>query len=265
VDRSQTGGTLSAVPSETSGVNDETRETLREHWAALLDCAPEAVFAPDCSIVASDTDAVELLSHPDGVTVAGPAAVTSSLRSVLADRPLDVTPASARTVVETALDRASVGEARSVSEVLGPQFVAYCDASTFTPVHDASSPVGAVDPASLEPLREAVPPEEWKRSGVRADDGVPTFAVERDGRPVAATQYRIADGTAGIAVVSRPAYRGEGNATLAVSAATAHALDAGLVPEYRTLEEWSSSVALAERLGFERVGVSLLVRLDETE
>jgi hypothetical protein len=37
------------------------------------------------------------------------------------------------------------------------------------------------------------------------------------------------------------------------------------VPEYRTLAEWSSSVALAERLGFERVGVSLLVKLGGME
>nr|WP_264474975.1 GNAT family N-acetyltransferase [Salinirubrum litoreum] len=153
----------------------------------------------------------------------------------------------------------------AVAEVLGPQFVGYCDDSTFTPVHDEQSPVGLIEPESLTSLRDATPTDEWDRSGVRTDDDGPAFAVERDGQVVAATQYSIAHGTAGIAVVSRPAYRGEGNATRAVSAATAHALDAGLVPEYRTLEEWSSSVALAERLGFERVGVSLLVRLDETE
>jgi RimJ/RimL family protein N-acetyltransferase len=100
---------------------------------------------------------------------------------------------------------------------------------------------------------------------VRTDDDQPTVVVERDGRLVAAAQYAADHGTAGIGVVSHPDHRGEGNATLAVSLATTHALAARLVPEYRTLEEWSSSVALAERLGFERVGRSLLVKLDGVE
>ena len=146
--------------------------------------------------------------------------------------------------------------------MLGPQFVGYCNESTFAPVHAGSTAVEALDSASLTPLRAATPVEEWDRSGVRTDAADPTFAVVRDERPVAAAQYAVGHGTAGIEVVSHPDHRGEGHATLAVSAATAHALDAGLVPEYRTLREWSSSVALAERLGFERVGWSLLVELD---
>lgn len=256
-------GTLSTVCAETAGVNDATRETISEHWAALLDCDPATVFATGQSIVASDTESVGFFSHTSGVTLSAPTSLAESLRSVVAEQPPSPTATGARTTVERALDTTPPTEdSVGVTEVLGPQFVGYCDESTFTPIHDESSAVGVVDPDALTSIRDATPAEEWDRSGVRTDDAVPTFAVERDGRLVAATQYRVAHGTAGIAVVSRPAHRGEGDATLAVSAATAHALDARLVPEYRTLMEWSSSVALAERLGFERVGVSLLVKLD---
>jgi GNAT superfamily N-acetyltransferase len=240
-----------------SGVNDATHETVREHWSALLDCDPATVFAAGSSVVTADAGAVEVLVHPEGAVLAAPAWLADPLRSVLAEGSVAPTAAGVRELVGTAVG----GSEPTVAEVLGPQFVGYCDDSTFTPVHDASAPVAAVEPDSLASLRDATPAEEWDRSGVRFDDG-PTFAVERDGRPVAAAQYQTTHGTAGIGIVSHPEHRGEGHATLAVSLATAHALDAGLVPEYRTLEAWSSSVALADRLGFERVGSSLLVTLD---
>jgi GNAT superfamily N-acetyltransferase len=207
------------------------------------------------------SEAVEVFSYEGGAVVSAPPSLAGAIQSVLAARSIPTTATEARALAEAAVDRCEVGGGPTVTEVLGPQFVGYCDDSTFTPVHDASAPVAAVEPDSLASLRDATPAEEWDRSGVRFDDG-PTFAVERDGRPVAAAQCQTTHVTAGIGIVSHPEHRGEGHATLAVSLATAHALDAGLVPEYRTLEAWSSSVALADRLGFERVGSSLLVTLD---
>jgi GNAT superfamily N-acetyltransferase len=243
-------------------VNHATRETVREHWAALLDCDPATVFAAGPSIVPTTTESVEVFSYEGGAVVATPPSLAGELRSVLAARSIPTTATEARALVEAALDRCEAGGSPAVAEVLGPQFVGYCDDSTFGPVHGESPAVELVDPASLASLRAATPAAEWDRSGVRTDDDQPTVAVKRDDRPVAAAQYAVEHGTAGMAVVSHPDHRGEGDATLAASLATAHALDAGLVPEYRTLEEWSSSVALAERLGFERVGRSLLVKLD---
>jgi GNAT superfamily N-acetyltransferase len=242
-------------------MDDSALTTVAEHWAAVLDCEPATVFASGSSVVSGDTGAVELFVHSEGAVLSAPAWLVEPLRSVVADRSVVATVAGVRAVVETATT-GPTSEEPAVTEVLGPQFVGYCDDSTFTPIHDESSPVGMVEPTSLTSLREATPAEEWDRSGVRIDDEKPTFAVERDGQLVAVAQYSVAHDTAGMEVVSHPAHRGQGYATLAVSLATAHALDAGLVPEYRTLEEWSSSVALAERLGFERVGVSLLVKLD---
>lgn len=246
-------------------MNDATRETVREHWAALLGCAPATVFTAGPSVVPTTSEAVEVFSYEGGAVVSAPPSLAGALRSVLAARSIPTTATEARALAEAAVDRCAVGGGPTVTEVLGPQFVGYCDDSTFTPVHEESTAVELVDPASLASLRAATPAAEWDRSGVRTDDDDPTVAVARDGRPVAAAQYAVEHETAGIAVVSHPDHRGAGNATLAVSQATAHALNAGLVAEYRTLEAWSSSVALAERLGFERVGRSLLVRLDGVE
>jgi GNAT superfamily N-acetyltransferase len=265
VERSRAVGTLSSGPAETAVVNDSTRETVREHWAALLDCDPATVFAAGPSVVPTTTEAVEMFSHDAGAVVAAPPSLAGEVRSVLAARSTPTTATEARALVEATVDRCEVDGGPTVEEVLGPQFVGYCDESTFSPVHGESPAVELVDPASLASLRAATPAAEWDRSGVRTDDDDPTVAVEHDGRPVAAAQYAADHGTAGIGVVSHPDHRGEGNATLAVSLATAHALAVGLVPEYRTLEAWSSSVALAERLGFERVGRSLLVELDGVE
>ena len=246
-------------------MNDATRETVREHWAALLGCAPATVFTAGPSVVPTTSEAVEVFSYEGGAVVSAPPSLAGALRSVLAARSIPTTATEARALAEAAVDRCEVGGGPTVTEVLGPQFVGYCDDSTFTPVHEESTAVELVDPASLASLRAATPAAEWDRSGVRTDDDDPTVAVARDGRPVAAAQYAVEHETAGIAVVSHPDHRGAGNATLAVSQATAHGLNAGLVAEYRTLEAWSSSVALAERLGFERVGRSLLVRLDGVE
>ena len=69
------------------------------------------------------------------------------------------------------------------------------------------------------------------------------------------------DEIAHIAVVAAPYWRGAGHATAAVAAAARHAIDAGLLPQYRTLVANEPSMAIARRLGFERYGSSVFVRL----
>jgi hypothetical protein len=41
------------------------------------------------------------------------------------------------------------------------------------------------------------------------------------------------------------------------------AFERNLLPEYRTIEHWPSSVGLAKHLGFEKVAWSILVQLPE--
>lgn len=229
-----------------------SRQTASRHWARILDCDPETVFSPGTAVTEWDDVDVELLCWDGGTLVGAPADLVEPLRKHVGDVQFDLDRAGARDLV------ASV---TAVDQVLGPQFVGYCDESTFEPVDDSAR---EIEPDRLEPLRDACPSDEWDRSALSLDAEVPTFAVVADGRPVAAAQYGAIDDVAQFSVASHPDYRGEGNATAATSAAAKHALDRGFVAEYRTVERWDSSVALAERLGFERIARSLLVRPTRT-
>jgi RimJ/RimL family protein N-acetyltransferase len=63
-----------------------------------------------------------------------------------------------------------------------------------------------------------------------------------------------------IAIVTHPAFRGQGYATAAVSSLTQTVLGRTLVPQYRTLEGNAPSIAVARRLGFEHYATSLAIR-----
>ena len=89
-----------------------------------------------------------------------------------------------------------------------------------------------------------------------------TVGIEADGRLVAAAGYEVWDERiAHISVVTHPDYRSRGLGQAVVSRATDRALDAGLWPQYRTLDAWPWSVALAEGLSFERFASGSLVVL----
>ena len=69
------------------------------------------------------------------------------------------------------------------------------------------------------------------------------------------------DAIAHISVVTHPAHRGRGLGAAAVSRIAAEALERGLLAQYRTLEANASSLAIADRLGFQPYARSLAVRL----
>lgn len=223
---------------------------IADHWGEILGCDPSLILSPGASVVRWGTDSVEFLVWEDGAVIAAPPRIEHGLRERVGQLSLPFGREAAQSLVEP--------HAGS-QEVLGPQFVGYCDRSRFSPV---KSDAERIDPSSLLTLRDACPREEWDRSGVRfGKGGTPTFGVIRESRPVAVAQFESVHGVAGIAIISQPEYRGEGYATEVVSKATEVALSEGLLPEYRTIERWSSSVALAERLGFTRVARSILVEI----
>ena len=230
-------------------MRSDARRTARHHWAGVLGCPPESVFDSATTMTERDRNGVEILCWESGAVVGAPAEFVESLREHIDRVPFDVGREGARALVEPVA---------AVDDVFGPQFVGYCDETIFNPV---DREVRQIEPRRLDWLRDACPVEEWNRSGLSVDADVPTFAVLRADRPIAAVQYGVVDGVAKPAVASHPAHRGEGHAKAAVSAATAHALGRRHLVEYRTVERWTASVALAEGLGFERVARSLLVEL----
>ncbi|HEY1488439.1 MAG TPA: GNAT family N-acetyltransferase, partial [Micromonosporaceae bacterium] len=82
-----------------------------------------------------------------------------------------------------------------------------------------------------------------------------------DGALTSACGYRVWPGAlAQMCVLTHPDHRGLGLAKAVASAATTHALDAGLVPQWRARPADSRAVAAA--LGYAYLGDQLSFRLD---
>jgi predicted GNAT family acetyltransferase len=88
----------------------------------------------------------------------------------------------------------------------------------------------------------------------------PAFVVREAGEVVAAAGYRTwPSRSAHISVLTAPGWRGRGLARETGSATTAHALAAGLLPQWRARVPESRRVAVA--LGFLELGAQLSIEL----
>lgn len=235
-------------------MRESSLQKVKEHWGQLLSCGPSKIFSDGITVTHWESRSVEFLIWESGAIVTAPESLGAALRERVCRVPFDLTCDDARQFVEPIA---------IVDDVLGPQFVGYCDQSTFDPV---DSDAQRIEPDQLGPLRDACADYEWTRSAFQIDNvDRPTFAVLRDGQPIAASQISSAHGVAGLATVTHPAYRNRGHGKSVVSRAVEAAFHRNLLAEYRTVERWSSSVALAEHLGFEQVARSILVQLAETQ
>ncbi|WP_405753341.1 GNAT family N-acetyltransferase [Streptomyces sp. NBC_00012] len=89
---------------------------------------------------------------------------------------------------------------------------------------------------------------------------MPGFVVRERGRVLAAAGYRAwPRRTAHIGVLTAPEARGRGLARVTGSAAVAHALAVGLLPQWRARPPASRRVAAA--LGFEELGSQLSIEI----
>ncbi|MFD5143662.1 GNAT family N-acetyltransferase [Streptomyces sp. NPDC058401] len=165
--------------------------------------------------------------------------------------------------VEAVVDGVSVREVLPVAQVLGPAALAYVSRSGFRPV-EAAGALGVERLSAAHPdvrgLERAAGPED---AGEAALDEMtsPVFAV-RDGRGrvIAAAGYEAWPGRAAhVGVLTAPEARGRGLARVTGSAAVAHALGAGLLPQWRARPPASRRVAAA--LGFEELGAQLSIEL----
>jgi RimJ/RimL family protein N-acetyltransferase len=139
----------------------------------------------------------------------------------------------------------------------------FADRATFRP---ASSPLPveavAPDDPRLTALADSLAEDEaHEANAVDLARHDALFAVRRDDRLVAACGYEVWRGRlAHCSVFTDPDARGEGSGRAAASAAVAHALDAGLVAQWRTRVPASRAVAVA--LGFRSLGAQLRFRAD---
>jgi GNAT superfamily N-acetyltransferase len=121
----------------------------------------------------------------------------------------------------------------------------------------------ARDGAAVSRLQAACSEQEWEHGGSDPAHGRTFGVFDGGGELEALAGYEIWDETiAHISIVTHPARRGKGSGRAAVARAAEHALEAGLLPQYRTLRANAPSMSLARRLGFSEYGFSVYVRLE---
>ena len=167
-------------------------------------------------------------------------------------------------VLATRVGVVSVPARVDAQRVIGPAFIGYADASSYR--SDGSGARarildGAGERSAIDELRAAVSAVEWEHGGAAKADAY--AGVFEGARLAALASYeRWGERIAHISVVAHPAHRSRGHGRAAVDALAAAAIARGLIAQYRTLMANAPSMAIAQRLGFERWAISLAVRLD---
>jgi GNAT superfamily N-acetyltransferase len=152
------------------------------------------------------------------------------------------------------------------TRIVGPAFIGYATRECLrTDVKKRARQLVETEGDAATALRTHCDAEAWEHGG-SAFGHVPTFgAFDEDGGLAALAGYETWGQIAHISIVSAPHGRSQGYGTAAVLAAAEHALEAGLVPQYRTLKANGPSMRVAERLGFQEYGVSIYVKIDAAE
>ncbi|WP_322973143.1 GNAT family N-acetyltransferase [Peterkaempfera griseoplana] len=162
---------------------------------------------------------------------------------------------------EAVTDADAVREVLPVARVLGPATLAYASADGFRPAVASSVTVEQLpgEHPDLRDLEKSAGEEDAGEAGLWEITS-PAFVVRENGQVVAAAGYRCwPSRTAHISVLTAPGWRERGLARVTGSATTAHALAAGLLPQWRARVPASRRVAAA--LGFRELGVQLSIEL----
>jgi GNAT superfamily N-acetyltransferase len=148
-----------------------------------------------------------------------------------------------------------------IEQVIGPAFVGYTNRANFRPIPAGGAHVlGQQDITALEDLRGACSELEWEHGGSQLGDR-PVIGEYSGDQLVAVAGYQLWGGEiAHIYVITHPRHRRKGYGKSVVSRITDEVLNQGLVPQYQTLEDNVSSMAIARSLGFERYATTVAVR-----
>jgi RimJ/RimL family protein N-acetyltransferase len=226
----------------------------RELWEHLARAAPG--FATALSVAVSPRS---YLCPPGwvGIVVIGDAALATAPdpeTARLVEQVLAGLPAASLTGTAVLADRLPVAES------LGPASLAYLDPADFRPwPGDAAITPLDLDHHGLRQFLLAADAEELEESGIE-EITTPAFAVREHGQVVAAAGYRDwPRDTAHLSVLTAATARGRGLARTVASAAVAHAVREGKLPQWRARPAPSRRVARA--LGFRELGSQVSIRL----
>lgn len=141
-----------------------------------------------------------------------------------------------------------------VEQFLGPATLAFLDPAAF---HAGDDPQVASVPAAHQSVRHlaaACGPQDAEESGLLAVDS-PVAVWPAAGQVVAASGYQVWHGQlAHFSVLVHPAHRGRGLGTAVAAGAVHHAVDAGLVAQWRARCTLVASRQIARSLGFVELG-----------
>ncbi|MGW3209601.1 GNAT family N-acetyltransferase [Streptomyces sp. NPDC001135] len=229
----------------------------RALWEGLAAAPVSFTPGPGVSVVASPGSGLCPAGWVGVVSLGGAAVVTApTARSAALVRD-----GLAALPVEAVTDADAVREVLPVAGVLGPAALSYASPDTFRPVPPGAPAVCGLpgDHPGLRGLQEAAGEDEAEEAAL-GDITSPAFVVRAGDGVVAAAGYRSWPGrTAHVSVLTAPSWRGRGLARATASAAVAHALTAGLLPQWRARLPASRRVAAA--LGFRELGAQLSIEL----
>jgi GNAT superfamily N-acetyltransferase len=229
----------------------------RELWEDLAQVPVSFAPSGGVNVVVSPRSGLCPVGWVGVVALGGSAIVTAPSESAA----VIVRGALGRLPVEAVVDSALVREALPVARVLGPAALSYVSPASFRPVEAGALTVEQLSAAQpdLRILEQAAGHED---AGEAALDEItsPAFVVREHSQVVAAAGYQVWPGrTAHISVLTAPEVRGRGLARVTGSAAVAHALAAGLLPQWRARPPAPLRVAAA--LGFEELGSQLSIEI----
>lgn len=226
-------------------LTSRTLWTLRRYWADRLGVPPSAFEKLEVTVGLAEEGGIQLFCRDDALIVGAPGTLLNSAEDradALAS--LDVDNEDEFHEWLTRFD--------GTERVHGPTFYGYTDRETFTPIESDARVLTSADDPAFRTFRSSIPDDEWERGGTQFTPGK-TVGLFVDEELVAVAGFDVWDELlAHLAVVTHPNHRGRGYGQAVVSRATEQAFADGFLPQYRTLDAWPWSVALAGNLGFHR-------------
>lgn len=236
---------------------DPVLTRVHDLWERLA-AVPVSFSSPDpVNVVVSPKSMICPPGWAGFVVLRGRAIVTAPSPSAAAS----IRSAVAKLPVENLVDPDSLRRELPLAHVLGPATLAYVDEHDFQAAAQGSVLIDRLSSGrpDLHRLEILAGEEDWAESGL-AEITSPVFVIRIQDEVVAAAGFRTWPGrTAHMSVLTAPEVRGRGLARLTGSAAVAHALEVGLLPQWRARAPQSKRVAFA--LGFREFGAQHSVEL----
>jgi GNAT superfamily N-acetyltransferase len=239
-------------------VEQQTRTRVDEFWASTLDFPVADVHAGGVRVRANppsraDWRGIYVLGF-EGATVFAPAdqldKVSSAVTGLAADQLL-----MSRTWQDIL--------GGNVQTMFGPVRHFYLDSADGLAEVAQGRRLNPTDSDALSALRSAVPPQEWLVTGFTAAPALLFGIFEGETLVAAANLTPGPDAATDVGIVIHPDARGRGLGTRVAALAARQAIVMHGVARYRVLTSSPSTVAIADRLGFEEYGSNLVAYLND--